>query len=63
MGAKSLACGEGGVLLLDDRECYERAIAFAHYTRHRELTDPKLAATARAPFSQQSLSSCVVGFV
>jgi perosamine synthetase len=40
MGGKSLACGEGGVLLTSDRVCYERAVAFAHYARHAtELSD------------------------
>jgi len=33
MGAKSFAIGEGGMLLTDDRDIYERAIAFGHYER------------------------------
>jgi dTDP-4-amino-4,6-dideoxygalactose transaminase len=42
MGAKSFAIGEGGILITDDQEIYERAIAFAHYIRHGELTLPEL---------------------
>lgn len=34
MSGKSLACGEGGYLLTDDQEIYERALAFGHYARH-----------------------------
>ncbi|MDR1061500.1 MAG: DegT/DnrJ/EryC1/StrS family aminotransferase [Clostridiales bacterium] len=33
MSSKSLPCGEGGVLTTDGLECFERAIAFAHYER------------------------------
>ena len=33
MAGKSFAIGEGGMLVTDDREIYERAIAFAHYER------------------------------
>src|SRR5690606_19315823 len=33
MAAKSLVAGEGGMLATDDREIYERAIAFGHYER------------------------------
>ena len=35
MSGKSLACGEGGMLLTNDREIYERAIAFGHYERFK----------------------------
>ena len=38
MALKSFAIGEGGILVTDDRDIYERAIAFAHYRRHDELT-------------------------
>ena len=33
MGAKSFAIGEAGMLSTNDREIYERAIAFGHYER------------------------------
>jgi len=32
MSGKSFAIGEGGMLVTDDREIYERAVAFGHYT-------------------------------
>ena len=34
MSGKSLPIGEGGMLVTDDREVYERAIAFGHYRRY-----------------------------
>ncbi len=34
MSTKSLACGELGVLVTDDRHIYERAMAFGHYERN-----------------------------
>jgi dTDP-4-amino-4,6-dideoxygalactose transaminase len=33
MGGKSFAIGEAGMLITDNREIYERAIAFGHYER------------------------------
>jgi len=36
MSGKSLAIGEAGMLVTDDREIYERAVAFGHYTRYDE---------------------------
>lgn len=38
MTGKSLAVGEGGILLTDNREIYERALLFGHYVRHDEIT-------------------------
>ena len=35
MTGKSFAIGEGGILTTDDREIYERAVAFGHYERYR----------------------------
>ncbi len=35
MSGKSLAIGEGGMLVTDDRQVYERAIAFGHYERFK----------------------------
>ncbi|MGI6082339.1 MAG: DegT/DnrJ/EryC1/StrS family aminotransferase [Limnochordia bacterium] len=34
MSGKSFAIGEGGMLVTDDREIYERAIAYGHYERY-----------------------------
>ena len=34
MSSKPFACGEGGIMLTNDRQVYERAIAFGHYLRH-----------------------------
>jgi perosamine synthetase len=42
MSAKSLACSEAGMFATNDRAYYERALAFGHYSRHDELTDPAL---------------------
>jgi dTDP-4-amino-4,6-dideoxygalactose transaminase len=50
MSGKSLACGEGGVLLTDDRRVYERALAFGHYARHDEITLEEIAAGAELPW-------------
>ena len=50
MAGKSLAVGEGGMLVTNDREVYERAVAFAHYERHASsLTRPELKALAGLP--------------
>ncbi|HEV2124856.1 MAG TPA: DegT/DnrJ/EryC1/StrS family aminotransferase, partial [Chloroflexota bacterium] len=35
MAGKSLAIGEAGILTTDDREIFERAVAFGHYERFR----------------------------
>ncbi len=50
MAGKSLVSGEGGMLTTNDREIYERAVAFGHYERHNsELTLPDLKAAAGLP--------------
>ena len=36
MSGKSFAIGEAGMLVSDDREIYERAIAFGHYGRYQD---------------------------
>jgi dTDP-4-amino-4,6-dideoxygalactose transaminase len=41
MSGKSLVAGEGGVLVTDDLEIYERAIAFGHYERFRDSIKTK----------------------
>lgn len=49
MSGKSFAIGEGGMLTTDDDEIYQRAIAFAHYERHSQLTHPDLKPLAGLP--------------
>ncbi len=52
MSGKLLPMGEAGMLATDDREIYERAIAFGHYGRHITdgvLTFPELKRYARLP--------------
>lgn len=39
MAGKSLVAGEGGMLVTNDRDIYERAIAFGHYERTGIRTD------------------------
>ena len=53
MSGKSLACGEGGFLITDDQEIFERAAAFGHYERTSELTEPSVA-----PFAGLPLGGC-----
>lgn len=36
-GSKVLSAGEGGILVTNDRECYERAVTMGHYERVRAL--------------------------
>ena len=50
MSAKSLVVGEGGMLMTRDRLIWERAVAFGHYERHGDLTDPSLTPYAGYPF-------------
>lgn len=50
MSGKSLACGEGGMLLTNDRRIYERAVAFGHYERPQDVTLPELAEGAGLPW-------------
>ena len=64
MSEKSLACGEGGFLLTDDVELYERAVAFGHYERTPELQNPQLSVFAGMPlggykYRMHQLSSAV----
>ena len=50
MSGKSFPVGEGGVLVTDDQEVYETAIAFGHYSRHSShLTLPHLTRYAGLP--------------
>jgi dTDP-4-amino-4,6-dideoxygalactose transaminase len=50
MSGKSLACGEGGILMTNDQRVYERALVFGHYARHGEITIEDIAASARLPW-------------
>jgi dTDP-4-amino-4,6-dideoxygalactose transaminase len=50
MSGKSLACGEGGIMITRDRRIYERALAFGHYARHNEFTLRDLTAAANLPW-------------
>ena len=50
MSGKSLACGEGGIMITNDREIYEKAVALGHYGRTgSELTIPELKRFAGLP--------------
>jgi dTDP-4-amino-4,6-dideoxygalactose transaminase len=40
MSGKAFAIGEGGMLLTDNREIYERALLWGHYARHKEILNP-----------------------
>ncbi|RKN84199.1 DegT/DnrJ/EryC1/StrS family aminotransferase [Paenibacillus ginsengarvi] len=43
MAGKSFAIGEGGILVTNDQEIYERAIAFGHYERNnQDIQTPSL---------------------
>lgn len=42
MAGKSLAIGEGGMLITKDKTIYERALAYGHYNRTGDITDPEL---------------------
>ena len=64
MSGKSLACGEGGVLVTDDEEICERAAAFGHYERTPGLGHPALKPLAGLPlggckYRMHQLSSAV----
>lgn len=48
MSGKALAIGEAGILTTDDREIYERALAFGHYERYGAGAD--LQTVALQPF-------------
>ncbi len=50
MSGKSFATGEGGVMITNDKEIYERAVVFGHYERHPELTIPYLKGGAGLPW-------------
>ena len=43
MSGKSFAIGEGGILITDNQEIYERAMLWGHYERGGDITLPGLA--------------------
>lgn len=43
MSGKSFAIGEGGMMITNDREIYERAMLWGHYERGGDITLPGLA--------------------
>lgn len=49
MSGKSFAIGEGGILVTDNREIYERAMLWGHYERANDITLPGLAEYAGLP--------------
>ena len=49
MSGKALPVGEGGVLITNDKEIYERVIAFGHYERTGQLEHPDLKPFAGLP--------------
>ncbi|MBN1248065.1 MAG: DegT/DnrJ/EryC1/StrS family aminotransferase [Anaerolineae bacterium] len=54
MSGKSLPIGEGGMLVTDDQEIYERAIAFGHYRRYDDrIETPELRAFRGLPMGGQ----------
>lgn len=51
MAGKSFAIGEGGIFVTNDREIYERAIAFGHYERYnQDIQTDYLRPTTGLPF-------------
>jgi len=73
MSGKALAIGEGGMLITNDRQIWERAVAFGHYARtgasrytsdRTQITDPELNRLAGVPlggfkYRMHQLSSAV----
>ena len=73
MSGKALPTGEGGMLITDDRQIYERAVAFGHYERtgrpsyideSLHISDPELNRFAGLPlggfkYRMHQLSSAV----
>tara|TARA_B100001250_G_C19809122_1_gene794928 strand:- start:1903 stop:3171 length:1269 start_codon:yes stop_codon:yes gene_type:complete len=64
MSGKSLPSGEGGFLVTDDKQVYERAAAFGHYQRMPTLDDPSLNSSSGMPlggykYRMHQLSSAV----
>ena len=50
MTGKSFAIGEGGMMLTDDRDIYERGLLFGHYARHSEIENKEYDALKGIPW-------------
>jgi dTDP-4-amino-4,6-dideoxygalactose transaminase len=50
MSGKSFAAGEGGMLLTNEKEIYERAVVFGHMERYKDLTIPAMKAAVGIPW-------------
>jgi perosamine synthetase len=50
MSGKSLAIGEGGILCTNDRDIYERALLWGHYSRHGEIENDEVRPSAGLPW-------------
>jgi len=50
MSSKSFAVGEGGIMLTNDKEIYDRAVILGHYERHKEIETESLKAGAGIPW-------------
>ena len=63
MSGKAFAIGEAGMLITDDQEIYERAIAFGHYERTRQIEHPGATEAVRsaAGWLQVSHEPVVIG--
>lgn len=64
MSGKSFAIGEGGILVTDNREIYERGMLWGHYERGGDITLPGLKEYAGLPaggykYRMHQLSSAV----
>jgi perosamine synthetase len=64
MSGKSLPCGEGGFLVTDNKQLYERAVSFGHYQRSMDVEDPELTPFKGLPlggykYRMHQLSSAV----
>ena len=64
MSGKSFAIGEGGMLVTDNEEIYQRALLWGHYERADSITRPELAPYAGLPcggykYRMHQLSSVV----
>ncbi len=64
MSGKSLPCGEGGFLVTQNQQLYERAVSFGHYQRSFEVEDPELTPFQGMPlggykYRMHQLSSAV----
>ncbi len=50
MSGKSFAIGEGGILLTDNQEIFERSLLWGHYERHNEVSEAVKGAAGGLPW-------------